>query len=80
MKKIVALALAASLFALPPGCANMNKTQQGALGGTAAGAVIGAGIGAVTGGSGTRGALIGGALGGVAGAIWGHNEEKSGEA
>ncbi len=76
MKKIFVLILSGTLLACAVGCTNMNRTQQGALSGTAGGALLGAGISALAGGSGTMGALIGGGLGAVAGGIYGHETSK----
>ncbi len=74
MKRLSALVLAGALILGAAGCTNMNRTQQGALSGTAGGALLGAGISALAGGSGTMGALIGGGLGAVAGGIYGHQK------
>lgn len=60
--KFFALLLCA---ALPMGCANMNKTQQGA----AAGAVLGGAVGGAS--KGTRGAAVGAAVGAAAGGLMG---------
>lgn len=63
MRRTLILFVSFGLFA---GCANMNKTQQGAAAGAAAGAVVG---GASQGG---RGAAIGAALGAAAGGLMGN--------
>ena len=76
MKKISALFLIGALVFGSIGCTNMNRTQQGALSGTAGGALLGAGISAIAGGSGTMGALVGGGLCALAGGIYGHQKEK----
>ena len=49
MKRLSALVLAGALILGAAGCTNMNRTQQGALSGTAS-ALIGGGLGAVAGG------------------------------
>lgn len=60
------------------GCASMNKTQKGAVVGTATGAAMGAVIGE-TAGNAAMGAIIGAAVGGAAGAIIGHEMDKQAE-
>jgi outer membrane protein OmpA-like peptidoglycan-associated protein len=72
MKKI-AIFLAATLIL--SGCASMNKTQKGAVIGTAAGAGVGTVIGKVSGNT-ALGAVIGAAVGGTTGAIIGHKMDK----
>lgn len=60
-------------------CANMNKTQKGAVIGSGSGAVAGAAIGGIIGGkpgSAAWGALIGAAVGGTAGAVIGRRMDK----
>lgn len=61
------------------GCASMNKTQKGAVVGTATGAAMGAVIGETAGGNAAMGAIIGAAVGGAAGAIIGHEMDKQAE-
>jgi len=61
-----------------PGCASMNKTQKGAVVGTAAGGAMGAVIGRASGNT-ALGAVIGAAVGGATGAIIGKNMDKQAE-
>jgi len=68
--------LALALVAGGIGCANMNKTQQGALSGAALGAVAGAGIAAIAGGYAGWGALAGAGAGALAGGILGNEAAK----
>ena len=56
-------------------CASMNKTQKGAVIGTAGGAATGAVIGHASGNT-ALGAIIGAAVGGATGAIIGHQMDK----
>jgi len=60
------------------GCKTMNKSQKGAVIGTAGGAAVGAVIGKATGNT-ALGAIIGAAAGGVTGAIIGHKMDKQEE-
>jgi outer membrane protein OmpA-like peptidoglycan-associated protein len=60
------------------GCASMNKTQKGAVVGTAGGGAMGAVIGRASGNT-ALGASIGAAVGGTAGAIIGHQMDKQAE-
>jgi len=60
------------------GCKSMNKTQKGAVIGTAGGAAAGAVIGKVAGNT-ALGAIIGAAVGGVTGAIIGRKMDKQAE-
>lgn len=60
------------------GCASMNKTQKGAIIGTAAGGAMGAVVGKATGNT-ALGAVVGAAVGGTAGAIIGHKMDKQAE-
>ena len=57
------------------GCKNMNKTQKGAVIGTAGGAAMGAVIGKAAGNT-AMGAIIGATVGGVTGAIIGKKMDK----
>jgi len=68
------LILAASGIILA-GCKNMNKTQKGAVIGTAGGAAVGAVIGKAAGNT-AMGAIIGATVGGVSGAIIGKKMDK----
>ena len=60
------------------GCASMNKTQKGAVIGTAAGAGVGTVIGKASGNT-ALGAIIGAAVGGTTGAIIGRKMDKQAE-
>jgi len=60
------------------GCKTMNKSQKGAVIGTAGGAAVGAVIGKAAGNT-ALGAIIGAAAGGVTGAIIGHKMDKQAE-
>ena len=57
------------------GCKSMNKTQKGAVIGTAGGGAVGAVIGKVAGNT-ALGAIIGATVGGVTGAVIGHKMDK----
>ena len=79
MKKsrmILMMVLAATF--LLGGCATWNKTQKGAVIGTATGGAAGAVIGRAAGNT-ALGAIIGAAVGGGAGAIIGHQMDKQAE-
>ncbi len=58
-----------------PACKSMNKTQKGAVVGTAAGGAMGAIIGRASGNT-ALGAIIGAAVGGASGAIIGNKMDK----
>lgn len=60
------------------GCKSMNKTQKGAIIGTAGGAAAGAIIGKAAGNT-ALGAIIGAAAGGVTGAVIGRKMDKQAE-
>jgi len=60
------------------GCASWNKTQKGAVIGTAAGGGMGAVIGKVAGNT-ALGAIIGAAVGGATGAVIGRKMDKQAE-
>ncbi len=60
------------------GCSSMNKTQKGAVIGTAGGAAAGAVIGRASGNTGL-GAIIGATVGGVTGAVIGNQMDKQAE-
>jgi outer membrane protein OmpA-like peptidoglycan-associated protein len=60
------------------GCASWNKTQKGAVVGTATGGAMGAVIGNAAGNT-ALGAIIGAAVGGTAGAVIGHKMDKQAE-
>ncbi len=72
---IAIILMATALFA---GCSSMNKTQKGAVAGTAAGGAMGAVIGKASGNT-AMGAIIGAAVGGTAGAVIGHQMDKQAE-
>ncbi|MDO9153825.1 MAG: glycine zipper domain-containing protein, partial [Paludibacter sp.] len=57
------------------GCSALNKTQKGAIIGTAGGGAAGAVIGRAAGNT-ALGAIIGAAVGGASGAIIGHQMDK----
>lgn len=76
MKKWLATALIAALFASGIACTNMSRTQQGVASGAALGALGGAGISAISGGYAGWGALAGAGLGALAGGIVGHEQER----
>ena len=71
-KFLLSFSAAAILLA---GCKNMNKTQKGAVIGTAGGAAMGAVIGKAAGNT-ALGAIIGATVGGVTGAIIGKKMDK----
>jgi len=60
------------------GCASLNKTQKGAIIGTAAGAAIGTAVGKTAGNT-ALGTIIGAVVGGSAGAIIGRQMDKQAE-
>jgi outer membrane protein OmpA-like peptidoglycan-associated protein len=75
--KIGLIVVLSSAFILS-GCSSMNKTQKGAVVGTAAGGAMGAVIGRATGNT-ALGAIIGAAVGGTAGAVIGNKMDKQAE-
>ena len=75
--KNVAVVLFAAAITLPA-CKSMNKTQKGAVIGTAAGGATGAVVGRVAGNT-ALGAIIGAAVGGVTGALIGKKMDKQAE-
>lgn len=76
MKKVTSIYAGLFLFVfLLFSCASMNKSQKGAVIGTAGGAAVGGAIGSMSGHVGL-GAIIGAAVGGVGGAIIGHKMDK----
>jgi outer membrane protein OmpA-like peptidoglycan-associated protein len=75
LKNIVFVLITALLIS---GCASMNKTQKGAVIGTAAGAGVGTVVGKVSGNT-ALGAIIGAAVGGTTGAIIGRKMDKQAE-
>ncbi len=79
MKKNIAIIALAALTALAgTGCKTMNKTQKGAVIGTAGGAAAGAVIGRVAGNT-ALGTVIGAVVGGVTGAVIGRQMDKQAE-
>jgi outer membrane protein OmpA-like peptidoglycan-associated protein len=79
MKQVRNLLTATLAFAiLATGCKNMNKTQKGAVIGTAGGAAAGAVIGKAAGNT-ALGAIIGATVGGVTGAVIGRKMDKQAE-
>ena len=68
----------AAAIVLSSSCKNMNKTQKGAVIGTAGGAAAGAVIGKAAGNT-ALGAIIGATGGGVTGAVIGHKMDKQAE-
>jgi outer membrane protein OmpA-like peptidoglycan-associated protein len=79
MKKFrMSLILILSAALILSGCASMNKTQKGAVVGTAAGGAMGAVIGKASGNT-ALGAIIGAAVGGATGAVIGHQMDKQAE-
>lgn len=79
MKKLtISFLVVLSAAMLFPGCATWNKTQKGAVIGTAAGGTAGAVIGRASGNT-ALGAIIGAAVGGASGAIIGRQMDKQAE-
>ena len=79
MKKLrMSLIIIISTVLVLSGCASWNKSQKGAVVGTAAGGAMGAVIGRAAGNT-ALGAIIGAAVGGGAGAIIGHQMDKQAE-
>jgi outer membrane protein OmpA-like peptidoglycan-associated protein len=76
MKKVFIVSLAVAI--LTTNCKNMNKTQKGAVIGTAGGAAVGAVIGKASGNT-ALGAIIGATVGGVTGAVIGRKMDKQAE-
>lgn len=70
--------VATSVAILMSGCKNMNKSQKGAVIGTAGGAAMGAVIGKAAGNT-ALGAIIGATVGGVTGAVIGRKMDKQAE-
>jgi outer membrane protein OmpA-like peptidoglycan-associated protein len=76
--QIMSIVLLLSSVLFYPGCASWNKTQKGAVVGTATGGAMGAVIGRASGNT-AMGAIIGAAVGGATGAIIGHQMDKQAE-
>jgi outer membrane protein OmpA-like peptidoglycan-associated protein len=71
-KTLTSIAAVAIILA---GCKSLNKTQKGAIIGTAGGGAVGAVIGKAAGNT-ALGAIIGATVGGVTGAVIGHKMDK----
>ena len=79
MKKLrLSLIVLLSTVMIIGGCASWNRTQKGAVIGTAAGGAGGAVIGRASGNT-ALGAIIGAAVGGAAGAVIGNEMDKQAE-
>ncbi len=79
MKTVRQFALILSLFGvLATGCKSLNRTQKGAIIGTAGGGAIGAVVGRALGNT-AMGAIVGAAVGGATGAIIGRKMDKQAE-
>jgi len=76
IKKMILGLMAVSVLMF--GCKSMNKTQKGAVIGTAGGAAVGAVIGKAAGNT-ALGAIIGATVGGVTGAVIGRKMDKQAE-
>jgi outer membrane protein OmpA-like peptidoglycan-associated protein len=79
MKKLrMSLIMLSSVALILSGCSSWNKTQKGAVAGTAAGGAMGAVIGKASGNT-ALGAIIGATVGGATGAIIGNQMDKQAE-
>ena len=78
MKKLSLHLVILGAVLIMAGCASWNKTQKGAVVGTAAGGTMGAVIGNAAGNT-ALGAIIGAAVGGTAGAVIGNKMDKQAE-
>ncbi len=79
MKQLrIGLIMIVSTVLILSGCASWNKTQKGAVVGTAAGGAMGAVIGRASGNT-ALGAIIGATVGGATGAVIGHQMDKQAE-
>ncbi|MDZ7634013.1 MAG: glycine zipper domain-containing protein [Bacteroidales bacterium] len=79
MRKLrVSLIMIVSTLMIISGCASWNKTQKGAVVGTAAGGTMGAVIGRASGNT-ALGAIIGATVGGATGAVIGNQMDKQAE-
>lgn len=74
----VSLILTLSAVLIFSACASMNRTQKGAVVGTAAGGAMGAVIGRASGNT-ALGAIIGATVGGATGAVIGNQMDKQAE-
>jgi len=77
IKMMVSCLLTAGML-LMAGCKSMNKTQKGAVIGTAGGGAIGAVVGRTLGNT-ALGTIVGAAVGGAAGAVIGKQMDKQAE-
>ena len=75
---VAALAVTTLAAGGSSGCSSLNKTERGAILGTAGGAAVGAIIGKQV-GSTAKGAILGAAVGGAAGAVIGRQMDKQAE-
>jgi len=75
MKNVIRVLTCLCLVMVIASCSSLNKSQKGAVIGTAGGAAVGGAIGSISGHVGL-GAIIGAAVGGVGGAIIGHKMDK----
>ena len=75
MKKLTSIVLPLFLLIAMVSCSSLNKSQKGAVIGTAGGAIVGGAIGSISGKVGL-GAIIGATVGGVGGAIIGRKMDK----
>ena len=78
MKKLSLHLVILGAVLIMAGCASWNKTQKGAVVGTAAGGAMGAVIGNAAGNT-ALGAIIGAAVGGTTGAVIGNKMDKQAE-
>ena len=79
MKQLrIGLIMIVSTVLILSGCASWNKTEKGAVVGTAAGGAMGAVIGRASGNT-ALGAIIGATVGGATGAVIGHQMDKQAE-
>jgi outer membrane protein OmpA-like peptidoglycan-associated protein len=74
----MSLIMIATMVMILSGCASWNKTQKGAVVGTAAGGTMGAVIGRASGNT-ALGAIIGATVGGATGAVIGNQMDKQAE-
>lgn len=74
----MSLIMIVSIVMIISGCASWNKTQKGAVVGTAAGGTMGAVIGRASGNT-ALGAIIGATVGGATGAVIGRQMDKQAE-
>jgi outer membrane protein OmpA-like peptidoglycan-associated protein len=75
---VISVIVILSVIMIFSGCASWNKTQKGAVAGTATGGAIGAIVGRASGNT-ALGAIIGATVGGASGAVIGHQMDKQAE-